>query len=108
MISGGAGLAVGLIFGSLLIWPCSAAELSWSAIPPSVMHCDQLSRLESDLAFKHHERLAVLGTKRGKGQYRLYYSDRSGSWTMAWVDLNGRACVHLLGQHRPGFFGVGT
>ncbi|MGI9486477.1 MAG: hypothetical protein ACR2RF_11480 [Geminicoccaceae bacterium] len=99
---------IGITLGLMLGWvtPCGAIE--WHPIPPAAQYCDTVENLEAKLSSRHGERLIVMGTERSKGQYRLYYSERSGSWTMAWVDMDGRACVRLIGRHRVALFGVGT
>lgn len=100
--------AIGVTLGLMLGWvtPCGAGDMTWTPIPPAAQYCDTVERLETKLAARHRERLVVTGTKRGRGQYRLYYSDHSGSWTMAWVDLDGIACVHLIGRHRSALYGI--
>ena len=97
------GIALGVLFGAALSWPCAAMD--WNYIPPENRYCNTIEVLEAKLAVRHHERLIIKGAERARGQYRLYYSNRTGSWTMVWVDLDGAACVRLIGKHRPEFFG---
>ena len=88
-----------------LCQPATSAELQWSPVPARAMYCEPVAKLEAYLALRYRERLAILGEERGRGQYRLYYSDHAGTWTMVWADKNGMACVRLFGKHRPALFG---
>ena len=93
-----------ILIGVTLASPSRTSELKATIVPPNVKFCECIETLQTHLALEFGEHLMVLGQKRGKGQFGLFYSDHSGSWSMAWIDNDGIACVRMFGTNRKGFF----